>query len=75
MLTLAGLNGLVLRDFNLKGRAGEIVGVVGLLGSGLEELVAILAACRTQRPGGWRSSATRSRSARLAVLAKRGCAS
>ena len=43
VLRLSGLSGRVLRDFDLEGRAGEIVGVVGLLGSGLEDLVAILA--------------------------------
>ena len=43
MLALTDLTGQVLQDFNLEGRAGNIVGVVGLLGSGLEELIAILA--------------------------------
>jgi len=43
VLALTDLTGRVLQDFNLEGRAGEIVGVVGLLGSGLEELIAILA--------------------------------
>jgi ribose transport system ATP-binding protein len=43
VLALTDLTGGVLQDFNLEGRAGDIVGVVGLLGSGLEELIAILA--------------------------------
>jgi len=43
VLRLSDLTGRVLRDFDLEGRAGEIVGVVGLLGSGLEDLIAILA--------------------------------
>ena len=72
VLTLAGLNGLVLRDFNLKGRAGEIVGVVGLLGSGLEELVAILAGRQDAASGRLEILGYQVPLGSLAVLAKRG---
>jgi ribose transport system ATP-binding protein len=52
LLKLDGISGGVLEDFSLEGRAGEIVGIVGLLGSGLEELIAILAG-RQAPMSGW----------------------
>jgi ribose transport system ATP-binding protein len=72
VLTLTGLTGQVLRDFNLEGRAGEIVGVVGLLGSGLEELVAILAGRQDAVSGRLEIRGRQVSLGSLAALAARG---
>jgi ribose transport system ATP-binding protein len=42
ILRVNGVTSKVLREFSIEGRRGEIVGVVGLLGSGVEDLIAVL---------------------------------
>ena len=72
VLRLSGLTGRVLRDFDLEGRAGEIVGVVGLLGSGLEDLIAILAGKQDAVCGRMEIQGRPARLGSLADLAGRG---
>jgi ribose transport system ATP-binding protein len=72
VLSLSGLSGRVLRDFDLEGRAGEIIGVVGLLGSGLEDLVSILAGKQDAVAGRLEIEGRPARLGSLADLAGRG---
>ncbi|MDL4818621.1 sugar ABC transporter ATP-binding protein [Actinomadura opuntiae] len=51
VLTVAGINGAEIHDFSLSLRAGEIVGVGGILGSGREQLAPMLFGAR-HRSGG-----------------------
>jgi ribose transport system ATP-binding protein len=52
VLRAANLTSTYLRDVSVEVRAGEIVGVAGLLGSGREELPYILAGARTEGVSG-----------------------
>jgi len=51
VLTVTGINGAEISDFSLNLRAGEIVGVGGILGSGREQLAPMLFGAR-HRSGG-----------------------
>jgi ribose transport system ATP-binding protein len=51
VLTVAGMNGGELHDFSLTLRAGEIVGVGGILGSGREQLAPMLFGARHRLSG------------------------
>lgn len=72
VLRLDGVSSGVLSEFSLEGRAGEIVGVVGLLGSGLEDLVAVLAGRKAPSAGRLEIAGRRVPFGSLAVLAARG---
>ena len=50
-LTVTGLSGETVKDLTLTLRSGEIVGVSGILGSGREELAALLCGARHRRSG------------------------
>jgi len=41
-LSISGLEGDVVKDFGLEARAGEVVGVTGLLGSGYEDVLGLV---------------------------------
>lgn len=49
VLELKGIEADALRPFDLSVRAGECVGIAGLIGSGKEQLEASSAACRCRR--------------------------
>jgi ribose transport system ATP-binding protein len=71
VLELRGVNGTVLRDVDLTGRQGEILGVVGLLGSGVEELVDVLVGRATATSGSLRISGRPARLGDVAAMARR----
>jgi ribose transport system ATP-binding protein len=72
VMKLEGITGNVLDGFTLEAHRGEIVGVVGLLGSGLEELVEILAGRQEAAVGWLELLGRRAPLGHLAELAARG---
>jgi ribose transport system ATP-binding protein len=72
VLRLEHVTGKVLREFCLEGHPGEITGVVGLLGSGVEELVGIMSGRQHPTSGRLELSGRSVPLGSLAELAARG---
>ena len=51
VLDVTGLNGVVVRDFNMTADRGEIVGITGLIGSGHDEIPHYIFGARDARSG------------------------